>query len=70
MIAKIRLLIILVFVSLINISAQNSDYLKNLKSNFAKGENKEKKLFTYPFHREECLLLFEEWKNKEEKVQY
>ena len=42
MIAKIRLLIILVFVGLINISAQNIDYLKNLKSNFAKGENKEK----------------------------
>ncbi len=35
-----------------------------------KGETKEKKLFTYPFHRDECLSLFEEWKNKEEKVQY
>ena len=37
-----RLLIILLFIGLININAQNSDYLKNLKSDFAKGENKEK----------------------------
>jgi guanine deaminase len=35
-----------------------------------KGETQEKKLFSYPFQRDDCLLLFEEWKNKEDKMSY
>ena len=42
MIIIIRLLLIIIFIGSINTFAQNKNYLKNLKSNFAKGENKEK----------------------------
>jgi len=35
-----------------------------------KGETQEKKVFAYPFQRDACLNLFDEWKKKEDKTEY